>query len=108
MPNSDPLDGHFYHNLSLMIESTMMIISPFNYLYAGQFFMCLLSSADFFKIIFFIKDFQEHNLCQTVWIQIMAHVLGPYLSPNCLQRLSEDNRVALARKELSTTVMLTL
>ena len=33
-------------------------------------FACFLSSADFFKINFFEKFFQEYNQCQTVWIQI--------------------------------------
>ena len=30
--------------------------------------------------------------CQTVWIQIMTDSVGPDLGPNCLQRLSADDK----------------
>ena len=48
----------------------------------------LLSSADFFKIDFYKKFFQEHY--QSVKGQDWCSV-GPDLGPNCLQRLSADN-----------------
>ena len=56
--------------------------------------MLLLSSADFFKINFFKKFFQEHY--QSVkWFGTRSgpahYSVGPDLEPNCLQRLSADD-----------------
>ena len=45
-----------------------------------------LSSVDFFlKINFFKKIFQEYH-------QSIKHFVGPDLGPNCLQRLSADDK----------------
>ena len=65
--------------------------------------MLLLSSADFFfKISFFKKLFQEHS---GVFDPDQAqYSVGPYLGPNCLQRLSADGKLPLAKKE-STVIL---
>ena len=61
-------------------------------LHAGSFFLCFfVLSADFSKYFFKIF-FQEHF----ARFQIRADIL----SPNCLQRLSEDDKSLLAMKEL--------
>ena len=49
--------------------------------------MLLLSSADFFKINFFKKFFQERYQS----VNQFGHSVGPDLGPNCMQRLSADN-----------------
>ena len=62
----------------------------------GNFFMLLLSSADFF---FQIKTFPKMTLSGTLIRELNCldpdqdrHYVGPGLGPNCLQRLSaEDN-----------------
>ena len=81
--------------------------------------MFLLSSVEFFQNIFkehfqSVKQFgsrsgqTELSECQTVWIQIRTdriirlsngldpdqdrHVVGPDLDPNCLHRLSADDK----------------
>ena len=56
-----------------------------NFLHAGKFFMLLLSSADFFKINFFKKFFQERY-------QSVKQFVGPDLGTNCMQRLSAGNK----------------
>ena len=58
-------------------------------LLAGYFFMLLLLSADFF----------QNNFCRNT-IRVPngldpdqdRHSVGPDLGPNCLQRLSEDDK----------------
>ena len=54
-------------------------------------FFCLLT---FIKISFLKKFFMEyhHDQCQMVWIQIRSGNVVPDLGPNCLQRLSADNK----------------
>ena len=54
-------------------------------MHAGHFFMIFLSSA-FFQNQVFRKSFQEYNL------DVKGSV-RPDLSPNCLQRLSEDDKI---------------
>ena len=52
----------------------------------------------FFKIYFFKKNLSGTlSECQTVWIQIRTNDLGT----NYLQRLSADDKLPLARKELN-------
>ena len=58
--------------------------------------MALSSAVFFFKISFFLLVFffEKKNSrisveCEAVLIQIMP--VGPYLGPNCLQRLSADD-----------------
>ena len=46
-------------------------------------FSCFLSSADFFKIIFFEKLFQEYII--NLDPDQARHFVGPDLGPNCLQ-----------------------
>ena len=50
--------------------------------------MLLLSSADFFKINFFEKFFQEHYQ----GVKQFGHSVGPDMGSNCLQRLSTDDK----------------
>ena len=57
--------------------------------------MLLLLSADFFKINFFEKLFQEHitiRVSNGLGPDQDQHPVGPDLGPNCLQRLSADNK----------------
>ena len=64
--------------------------------------MLLFSSADLFN--FFSRKNLSGTLfeCQTVWIQIRTDVIvGPDLGPNCLQRLSADDKLPPARKGLN-------
>ena len=64
-----------------------------NSLHAGWFFMLLLSSADFFKINFFKKIFQEHyHSVKQFGSRSGQYSVSPYLVPNCLQRLSADDK----------------
>ena len=60
--------------------------------------MLLLLSTDVF-ITFSKKIFQEHYQCvNSLDPDQNQHFVGPDLGPNCLQRLSADNKV-LANKE---------
>ena len=61
-------------------------------LHAGYFFF--LSSADFFKINFLKKFFQEHYIRESNGLDPDQdrHSVGPDLVPNCLQRLSADDK----------------
>ena len=57
--------------------------------------MLLLPSADFFQhLIFSKKFFQEHTIRVSNGLNPDQdlHVAGPDLGPNCLQRLSADNK----------------
>ena len=61
----------------------------------------ILSSADFFffKINFFQKILSGTMLeCQTVSIR---RPVGPHLGPNCLQRLSADDKVGTNKERVS-------
>ena len=61
-------------------------------------------SADFLKIHFIKKLFQEHyQSVKQLWIQIRTdiHSVSPDLGPNCLQRLSADDKLPQASKELN-------
>ena len=52
----------------------------------------ILTSADFFKINFFEKFFQNTIRVSSSLDQVQAQrYVGPDLGPNCLQRLSEDD-----------------
>ena len=85
------------------IDRTVHSLAPrfvFNSVCWVVFYDLYLSSADFFQINFSEKLFR----CQTVWIQIRPnfilgpdpdqaqHFVGPNLGPNCLQRLSADDK----------------
>ena len=54
-------------------------------------------SGDFFSKSNVFKKVYDTNDSDTDQDQ---HSVNPHLSPNCLQRLSEDNMSPLARKEL--------
>ena len=61
-------------------------------MHAGYFFMGLLSSADFFKINFLKKFFQEHHQVSNILDPDQdQHCVVPDLGPNCLQRLLTDD-----------------
>ena len=62
--------------------------------------MLLVSSADFyFKIYFFKKFFNEHF--QSVKLFGSRHSVGPDLGPNCLQKLSAEDKVATSRRRIN-------
>ena len=55
-------------------------------------FRAFLTSADFFKINFFEKFFQEyHQSVNSLDPDQAGHSVGPDLGQSCLQRLSADN-----------------
>ena len=67
----------------------------------GNFFILLLN----LKMIF-LKILSGHTLseCQGVWIQDEdRHYVGPDLGPNCLEKLSAEDKI-LASKERGTIV----
>ena len=55
-------------------------------------FSCFLSSADFFKIYFLNKFFQEHY--QRVNSLDPDRSVGPDIGPNCLQNILADDKIA--------------
>ena len=57
----------------------------------------LMSSADFFKINFFEKFFQEHY-------QSIKQNVGPDLDINCLQRLSAEDKSHLKELTLNAPI----
>ena len=64
-----------------------------NSLHVGYFFMIFLSSADIFKINFLIKLFWNIiRVSNSLDLDQDQHSVGPDLGPNCLQRLSVDDR----------------
>ena len=60
-----------------------------NSLHAGYFFMLFLLSADFFKMNFFNKFFQENYYSVKQFDRLSV---VPDLGSNCLQRLSADDK----------------
>ena len=74
-----------------------------NFLFACSVVLHIfLSSADFFKINFFIKILLETlSECQTVWIKDHdRHSVGPDLGPNSFAKaISRRQKLPLARKE---------
>ena len=58
-----------------------------------KFFIAFLSSADFFKIIFFDKFFQEYHprVANSLYPDQARHFVGPDLVPNYLQMLTVDD-----------------
>ena len=80
-----------------------------NYLHAWEFSILLLSSADFFQNQLFQKFFQEHiRVSNSLDPDKVQHSVCPDPSPNCLKRLSADNKsllgmIGLLKSELSTT-----
>ena len=60
----------------------------------GNFFTIFLSSADFFKV-----KFSKSPFINITWVSNSLdpdqarHSVGPDLSPNCLQRLSADEKI---------------
>ena len=67
-----------------------------NFLFAGYFFMLLLTSADFFTNLTFSKSLKIFMKTIKVSNRLATdqdrHSVGPDLGPNCLQRLSSDNK----------------
>ena len=60
----------------------------------GNFFMLLLSSADFFKINFLKKNHSGTlKVSNSLDPAQDRRFVGPDLHPNCIQRLSADNNV---------------
>ena len=85
----------------------------FNSLHAGYLllhaFWFLLIFFFFFKFTFSKKSFRNPSECHTVWIQIRPDVfVRPDLGPNCLQRLSVDDKSSLAEKELKHSRIITV
>ena len=67
----------------------------------GNFFLLLLSSADFFHYYLSQKIVSGTvSECQIVWIQIRTDNVSPDPGSNSLQRLSADDNSPLARKKL--------
>ena len=64
--------------------------------------MLLLSSADFFSILTFSKNSFRHTIRVSNGSDPDQdrHIVGPDLGPNCLQRLSADDKSPVAKKEL--------
>ena len=56
--------------LAVQVRNQWLLLDP------QDFFPVFLSFADFFKINFFEKFFQEYDQCQTVWIQIRSDILS--------------------------------
>ena len=65
-------------------------------MHSGYFFVLLLSSADFSKLLFsinfFRNTFRVSNILDSDEDQ---GSVGPHLGPNCLQRLSADDNCRL-------------
>ena len=61
--------------------------------------MLLLSSAYFFKI-----NFQYFGVSNSLDPDQDRHSVCPDLGPSCLQRLSADDKLPQARKELTDTI----
>ena len=72
----------------------------FNSLHAGEFFMLCCRLLIFFKINIFKKFFQEYHQSVKQFGSRSGPTFCPDLGPNCLQRLSADDKLWLARKEL--------
>ena len=75
---------------SLILSGVLFVLT----LHAGYFFMLLLSSVDFFQNYPF-QDVLSGTLpeCQTFLDPDQdRHSVGPDLDPNCLQRLSADDK----------------
>ena len=71
----------------------------------GNFFIFfLLSSADFSKFTFSKKIYIFRNfiiVSNSLDPDQDRHFVGPDLDPNCLQRLSADNKSFVAKKEIN-------
>ena len=65
-------------------------------LHTGQFFMLLLLSADFFRIIYFKKFFKEHN--QTIK---QFESRSGHMSKLFANVISRQQKLPLARKEIT-------
>ena len=65
--------------------------------------MLLLSSADFFKINFFKKFFQEYHQieCQKVWIQIRPDVLSGLIWVQTFCKGYQQMKIKLVSKEVT-------
>ena len=63
----------------------------------SSIFKVLLSSADFSKLTFQKKSFRN-----TIRVS-RSHLVRSDLGPNCLQRLSADGKLPLARKRVKWT-----
>ena len=63
--------------------------------------MHFLLSADLFQKLSFSKKSLENTIRESNSLDsnLVRHHVGPDLSPNCLERLSADNKSLLARKE---------
>ena len=63
--------------------------------------MLLSSSADFFSNFFFLNSFRNTiRVSNSLDKDQDQYSVRPDLGPNCLQRLSADDKSPLARKEL--------
>ena len=64
----------------------------------------LSSAAHLFNINFFIKFFQEHNQSiNGLYPDENQHSFSPDLGPNCLQRLSADNKVTTCKERVKSS-----
>ena len=71
-----------------------IIFYKYNFLHAGYFFMLLLSFADFFINIFFSKNSFKNNIRVSNCLDPDqdGHSFSPNLGPNCLYRLSAEDK----------------
>ena len=84
---------HFCANFELKLKKVFYCSITLCMLGNFSFFCCRLLT--FFKIDFSKKSFWILLECQMVWIHTrtgILHFVGPDLSPNCLQRLSEGHK----------------
>ena len=65
-------------------------MTDFNFLHAGKFFMIFLSSADIF----------QHNFFQEQHQRQLGQNVRPDLGPNCFQRSSADDKIAVRRQRV--------
>ena len=71
-------------------------------------FSCFLSSADFFSITTFSKNYFENSirLSNSLYPDQARRFVGPDLDSNCLQKLSADDTSMLIVKELLKIIMI--
>ena len=67
------------------------IVDTINSLHAGYFFMLLILSADFFSNLTFSKYSLRNTIRVSNGLDLDQNI-GPYLDPNCLQRLSAEDK----------------
>ena len=76
----------------------------FNFLPHCIILHAFLSSAEFFKINLFLKNYFRNTIrvSNSLDPDQARHIVGPGLGPNCLQRLSADDTRKHRAKSLAT------